>query len=942
MSAPLTQIATGHASIDLAAAAYIFGRDIRQMPYIERILLENLWRNKIWGRPVEDRDIAALLNPDSDADSGLPLYVARVILPDSSGLPVLQDLAVLREAVAQKTGGDGCHVDTMLPVDLIVDHSLQVDFWGHQDAFAKNLQYEIARNKERYIFLKWAQQAFHGLRLYPPGSGIIHQINLEKIASVVCQQEHDGKIWAFPDFVIGGDSHTTMINGLGVLGWGVGGIDAEAALLGQAYMFPRPEVVGVHLVGTIRPPATTTDAALLITQQLREADVAGQAVEFFGKSIVDLPVAVRATFANMAPEYGATCGFFPIDAQSLLYLRQTGRHETQIARVAAYAKTNFLWRDETTPPPTYRRIIEIDLEQAIPSVAGPRRPQDRMPLTQVAQDFTARLSTSLGQGGFSKEIFGKMDASFPSKIATKQKIRAVAQFKNHNRFSKADMPMTKEPRQETPVPDHGAIVLAAITSCTNTSNPAVMLAAGLLAKKAVALGLSVPKWVKTSLAPGSHIVGQYLAQTGLLEPLEALGFHIIGYGCSSCGGKSGPLEPDIVADIEARELVVASVLSGNRNFDGRIHRLIRANYIMAPPLVVLYALAGRINLDVTREPIGHNEDGQAVFMADLWPQIDEIDALLPQAQNELLYRKIYAQAKTPNAHWEALEAPQGALYPWDKKSHYLVPPPFFTASEQDKPMDSLAQALKKAYVLAAFGDSLTTDHISPSGEIPLQTAAGQYLLEQGIKQQDFNTYVGRRGNFEVMSRATFANIRIKNALLPNTEGGLTRHFPDGVEMRIFDAARAYLDEGVGAIILAGKEYGTGSSRDWAAKGSALLGVRAVLAQSFERIHRANLVGMGVLPLQFMAGEGWQQLGLSGEEEFSFDNIAAAIIKGEPVTAHAFTAGKRRSFQLHAQLLSAAERQLMRKGGILKTVLQDFCQSVGQHGAQYANMMGDKR
>lgn len=680
-----------------------------------------------------------------------------------------------------------------------------------------------------------------------------------------------------------------MINGLGVLGWGVGGIDAEAALLGQAYIFPRPEVVGVRLVGKIVATAMTTDAALYLTQILRQSNVTGCAVEFFGEAVADLPVAVRATFANMAPEYGATCGFFPVDNQTIEYLRQTGRAKDHIQIVEHYCRSNSLWRDDEAPRPEYDRIVEIDLSQALPSVAGPRRPQDRLPLNRVAADFQTRLFNPLSDGGFAVGDQGENNA-------------------------------------DSCIPGHGSIALAAITSCTNTSNPIVMLAAGLVAQKAVSYGLVVPQWVKTSMAPGSRVVARYLENSGLMKPLEQLGFNVVGYGCTTCGGKSGPLSGDVSADIERRHLVVASVLSGNRNFEGRIHRQIRANYIMSPPLVVLYALAGRIDIDFEKQPVSYDAKGNPVYMQDLWPTSDEISKLLSFAQDTSLYNDVYEGGDVENSLWDGLSAPTGSTYAWDKNSHYLVPPPFFTTDGDEKPFEELIRYLSDARALAVFEDSLTTDHISPSGEIPIETPAGQYLLGKGIPQKDFNTYVGRRGNFEVMTRATFANIRIKNLLVPGREGGVTLSLPNGKIMSIYDAARSYREAGIGAIILAGKEYGTGSSRDWAAKGSALLGIRAILAESYERIHRANLVGMGVLPLQFVAGQGWRQLGLTGHEKFSFSNIEAAISHGVPVQVTAQSTAGTISFEALPQLLTVAERKLMQQGGILKSVLHDFLSS----------------
>ncbi|HEY0295614.1 MAG TPA: aconitate hydratase AcnA [Bordetella sp.] len=866
--------------VDISDVSRRFGRAVETLPYVHRVLLENLARSQAWGLPVAENEIRALLAQDQGAD--LPLYVGRVILPDSSGLPVLQDLAALRDAVA-RAGGDASAVEARIPVDLIVDHSLQVDHWGDSQAVMLNLGREFQRNGERYRFLKWAQQAFRRVHVFPPGTGIIHQVNLERIATVVSAREQNGAQWAFPDFVIGGDSHTPTVNALGVLAWGVGGIDAEAAMLGQAYTFPRPNVVGVRLVGSIVPPALTTDAALLITQRLREIGVAGDMVEYFGPAVAGLTVQERATIANMSPEYGATCGFFAVDEQTLRYLRDSGRSDAQVELVKAYCQANHFWRGEDAPLPEYDRVVEIDLSEAAPSMAGPRRPQDRLVLGAISGDFRGRLAKPLSEGGFgAKPLAG-----------TKDRLK------------------------------HGDIVLAAITSCTNTSNPVVMLAAGLVARKAMEHGLRVPSWVKTSMAPGSRVVTQYLQRAGLLAPLETLGFAVIGYGCTTCGGKSGPLDPGVAEQITRNDLVVASVLSGNRNFEGRIHKLIRANYIGAPPMVVIYALAGRIDIDFAAEPVGHDAAGKPVFLRDLWPTPDEIAQLLPLANDHDLFNEIYDGESDGAGPWTALEAPQGERFAWDPKSSYLVEPPFFHDASGGNAIAKLADSLKQARVLAAFGDSLTTDHISPSGEIPAETPAGQYLQSLGVAPKDFNTFVGRRGNFEVMTRGTFANIRIKNVLLPQEEGGYTRHFPDDVRMTIFDAAAAYRQAGVASIILGGREYGTGSSRDWAAKGSALLGVRAVIAESYERIHRANLVGMGVLPLAFMPGQGWRQLGLDGSESFCFERVEDAVRSGGTVLVIAQGKSGEIRFEAQPQVLTEAERGLMAAGGIPAHVLQSF-------------------
>jgi aconitate hydratase len=890
MISTLSAAGTEFRYFDLPAFLRASGKDVAVLPFVIRILLENLGRHRAWGSDVSEDELDAVVNWSGNVNRGIPLHAERVILPDSSGVPVLQDLAALRDAVAR---GDGqpLDVDMRIPLDLIVDHSLQVDNWAEPDAQEKNMRREFERNGERYRFIKWAQQAFRGLRVFPPGMGIIHQINLEYIASVIQRQTREGVQWAFPEFMIGGDSHTPTINALGVLAWGVGGIDAEAALLGHAYTFPVPEVIGVRLVGEVPPSAMTTDAVLLITRTLRQIGVAGNMVEFFGPAVPTLPVAARGTIANMAPEYGATCGFFPVDEQTIRYLHDTGRDREHVAIVQAYARANALWRDADTPMPQYSRVVEIDLSMALPSMAGPRRPQDLMGLDEVPLDFRRRLHQPMKDGGF-----GVAHAAAATGTSVVPGVDAAA------------LP-------------HGAIVLAAITSCTNTTNPAVMMAAGLVARKAVQRGLHPSPWVKTSFAPGSQSVTQYLGRAGLMEPLSQLGFDLIGYGCTTCGGKSGPLPENVSAQIEQNGLVVAGVLSGNRNFEGRIHKMIRANYIGSPPMVVLYALAGRIDIDLLRDSLGLDRDGQPVYMRDLWPSAQEIQELLPLARDPMIYKAIYAPGNMDNARWQALEAPTGPHFSWDRASQYLVEPPFFNEPLDGDSMARLAQWLKKARVLCAFGDSLTTDHISPGGEIPSSTPAGQYLLAAGVAQRDFNSYVARRGNFHIMARATFANIRVKNALVPEVEGGYTRHFPDGAQMTIFDAANAYREEGYATIVLAGKEYGTGSSRDWAAKGSALLGVRAVIAESFERIHRANLIGMGVLPLTYPDGASWRSLGLTGEEAFEFDNVENGVRDGQMVRVTARRGDTVIRFDAIPQVLTVAERRLLAEGGIPTSVLR---------------------
>ncbi len=872
-------------AVDLPTFVADAGADLARMPYVVRILLENLLRSRLLGRTVADQEIAHLMDAQRNVGKDLPLFVSRVILPDSSGVPVLQDLAALRDAVA-RAGGDPRAVDMHVPVDLVVDHSLQVDHWDRPDAMQLNMRREVERNAERFAFIGWARQAFRGLHVFPPGSGIIHQVNLERIATVVATESRgSNQNWAFPDFVIGGDSHTPMVNGIGVLGWGVGGIDAEAALLGHAYTFPLPEVVGVKLTGTPRPLVWTTDIALLVTERLRHENVANCAVEFFGPAALALGVPERATLANMAPEYGATCGFFAVDARTLEYLRGTGRSPKQVALVEAYSRRVGLLREPGQLDPEFSRVIEIDIGAASPSMAGPQRPQDRLALNAISADFHRRLNAPMASGGF-----GATEAA---------------------------------PPQGKRLPQ-GAIVIAAITSCTNTSNPQVMFAAGLVARNAAARGMKVPPWVKTSLAPGSPAVVRYLEAAGLRDSLTELGFELVGLGCTTCAGKSGPLLPEVAQEIEERQLVTAAVLSGNRNFTGRIHKLVRANYIGAPPLVVGYALAGRIDVDLENDPIGKDAEGCDVYWRELLPDPQELGALMARADELAGFgRQQSAGNEFVDPHWDR-SAAAGTRYPWDPKSQYLREPPFFaTAPGEVDSISQLAGSLRSARVLAAFGDSLTTDHISPSGEIPADAPAGQYLLSVGVAEKDFNTYVGRRGNFEVMVRGTFANVRIRNALTPDREGGWTLHFPDRQLATIFDVAQAYLREGTGTIVLGGKEYGTGSSRDWAAKGSALLGVRAVLAESYERIHRANLIGMGVLPLRFSDGEGWRQLGLDGSELFSFQNLREGVLDGAPIQVNATRVGRESiAFTAYAETRTAAERYLMAAGGLPRRVLQD--------------------
>ena len=872
--------------IPIAPAVQRAGCAVASLPFSCRVFVENLERSRIFGEGASTEDVEAMVRWQDNIGAGAPLRVGRVILPDSSGLPVLLDLAALRDAVA-RAGGDATTVEPRIPVDVIVDHSLQVDVSGTPEAMAANMKREFERNGERYRFLKWAMQAFRSVRVFPPGSGIIHQINLESIAPVVTTVAGpDGPV-ACPDFVIGGDSHTPMINGIGVLGWGVGGIEAQAAMLGQPYIFPVPEFVGVRLAGKLPPGATTTDLVLHVTERLRREKVVSTVVEYLGPGVATLAVPQRATLANMAPEYGATAGFFPIDTETIAYLART-RSPGHAAFVQAYAESNHLFRRPDSPEPTYSRVIDIDLAHVTRSVAGPCRPQDRLDLGEVAADFQRRIDMPQADGGF---------ADAPEKHA-----------------------VIATPQGETRI-THGAIAIAAITACTNTSNPAVMIAAGLLARNAVAAGLSVPSWVKTSMAPGSRVVTRYLDALGLLRPLEALGFHVVGYGCTTCGGKSGPLLPLMAAAIEAKGLVAAAVLSGNRNFEGRIHRQVRASYIMSPPLVVAYALCGRVDADIADAPLGRGIDGKPVFLADLWPGDDEIAALLPGAADPQLFRDVY-DVPPVDILWDELEAPTGARFAWDPASTYMREPPFLDLA-QSLAQDGVPEQLSDARVLGIYGDSLTTDHISPSSEIPVESPAGAYLVSLGVRQSAFNTYVGRRCNHEVMARGTFANVRIRNQMVPGLEGGWTRLLPEDRVVSVHEAAMAYQAAGVPVVVFGAKDYGMGSSRDWAAKGSALLGVRAVIAESFERIHRSNLIGMGVAPLLFMPGEGWLKLGLDGTEVITIDGLASAIREGS--TAQVTARGPRgvTRFSVKADISNQSERECLAGGGIMAEIFASF-------------------
>ena len=853
------------------------GVSTRHLPFSLRILLENLLRSED-GRNVKAEDIRALAgwSGKSKPNKEIAFTPSRVLMQDFTGVPAIVDLAAMRDAMKQ-LGGDPALINPLQPAELVIDHSVQVDAFGKPQAFALNAELEFLRNKERYSFLRWGQTAFRSLAIVPPDTGIVHQVNLEFLARVVFVNEENGKRVAYPDTLVGTDSHTTMINGLGVLGWGVGGIEAEAAMLGQPVSMLIPQVVGVKLTGRLREGATATDLVLTITEMLRKHGVVGKFVEYFGPGLQDLPLADRATIGNMSPEYGATCGIFPIDKETLNYLRLTGRSEEQIALVEAYCKEQGLFHDASTPEAEYSELLTLDLASVEPSLAGPKRPQDRVALSNAKDSFEKALPSLIKPG--------KDDAAISGNGHLK----------------------------------HGSVVIAAITSCTNTSNPSVMLAAGILAKKAVERGLQVPEWVKTSLAPGSMVVRDYLQKAGLMPYLEKLKFHLVGYGCTTCIGNSGPLPEEISQEIDRKNLVVASVLSGNRNFEGRINPDVRANYLMSPPLVVAFALAGRVDVDLRRDPLGQGRDGNPVYLADLWPTQREVDEAVQNSISSDMFRKSYGEVYSGDERWRSLHVPKGETYAWDQSSTYIQRAPYFDGMGA-KP--STVGDIRKARVLAVLGDSITTDHISPAGSIKKNSPAGKYLQEHGVKPADFNSYGSRRGNHEVMVRGTFANVRLRNKMVPATEGGFTKRLPDGEEMSIFDASQKYIAEGVPLIIIAGKEYGSGSSRDWAAKGPKLLGVHAVIAESYERIHRSNLVGMGVLPLQFLPGESAESLGLTGDEVFEVTGIRPLIEKfasGSRVKVRAGT----KEFEALVRIDTPQEALYYANGGILQYVLRQL-------------------
>jgi len=883
------------------------GAQLDRLPFSIRILLENLLRNED-GRLVKADDVRALAqwNAAAPAAGEVPYMPARVLLQDFTGVPAVVDLAAMREAT-RRLGGDATRINPQIPADLVIDHSVQVDQFGSAGAFAVNAGLEYERNRERYVFLRWGQASLKNFHVVPPETGICHQVNLEYLARVVFAVEEDGKRLAFPDTCVGTDSHTTMINGLGVVGWGVGGIEAEAVMLGQPYYMLAPQVVGVKLTGALRPGATATDLVLTVTQILRQHGVVEKFVEFYGPALAQLALADRATIANMSPEYGATIGFFPVDDQTLAYLRLSGRSDEQVALVERYCKEQGLYRTDETPDPQFSDTLSLDLATVEPSLAGPKRPQDRVPLRRMKRGFRDALTS-----GYKRDCSkaGEIEAEGDALRTTRQDL-----------YSAYATPVTDDGSSYSLT--HGAVVIAAITSCTNTSNPSVMLGAGILAQKAVARGLRVKPWVKTSLAPGSKVVSDYLRVAGVLPALETLRFNVVGYGCTTCIGNSGPLPATVGAAVKQHDLVAAAVLSGNRNFEGRINPLTLANYLASPPLVVAYALAGTVDIDMEREPLGSGSDGAPVYLRDIWPTPQDVAEAVRRTVTPDLFRTQYANVFTGDERWRGLPAPSGELYDWEGSSTYIKSPPFFaTMTREIKALGDLVDAR----ALAVLGDSVTTDHISPAGSIPADSPAGKYLIAEGVQPADFNSYGARRGNHEVMMRGTFANIRLKNLLAPGTEGGVTRHLPDGVPMSIYDAAMRYQREGVPLLVIAGKEYGTGSSRDWAAKGTNLLGVRAVIAESYERIHRSNLVGMGVLPLQFIGGENRETLAIEGDEVFAIRGLAA-LAPQQRVTIEAVRRdGSSYRFEALARIDTPVEIDYFRNGGILQTVIRAIAAS----------------
>ena len=886
-----TTLSAGNRSYEIFSLAALPREKVERLPYSLKILLENLLRFED-GVNVTRADIEALLDWDPKATPAheIAFTPSRVILQDFTGVPCVVDLAAMREAIV-RLGGDAERVNPLAPVELVIDHSVQVDEYGTPGALAANTRIEFSRNAERYAFLRWGQSAFRNFAVVPPSTGIVHQVNLEYLGRVVFDAERNGVHSAYPDTLVGTDSHTTMINGLGVLGWGVGGIEAEAAMLGQPVTMLIPQVIGVRLSGRLRPGATATDLVLTLTEMLRKRGVVDKFIEYFGDGLANLPLADRATIANMAPEYGSTCGIFPIDEETIRYLELSGRPRERIELVAAYAKHQSLWRRPGASCAQYTDVLEFDLGTVEPSLAGPRRPQDRVPLRGAKSAYESSAGKSAQE-----------------RAARNPAAKGTAQVQLDGRvFELKD----------------GAVLIAAITSCTNTSNPSVMMGAGLLARNARRRGLAARPWVKTSLAPGSRVVTDYFRKANVLADLAAVGFELVGYGCTTCIGNSGPLKPEISAGIKAGDITACSVLSGNRNFEGRVHPEVRMNFLASPPLVVAYALAGTLDIDLTSEPLGSGSDGKPVYLKDIWPSDAEVQEALARSIDSQMFQASYAGVFQGDEHWRAIAIPAGKLYSWDEKSTYVRNPPFFAGRGRTPP--PLAD-IRGARVLALLGDSVTTDHISPAGNIAKTSPAARYLLEQGVQPQDFNSYGSRRGNHEVMMRGTFANIRLRNQLLPGVEGGMTVHLPSGEQTSIYDAAMRYKSEGTPLLILAGKEYGTGSSRDWAAKGTMLLGVRAVIAESFERIHRSNLIGMGVAPLQFLPGESAASLGLTGREVFEISGLASNQAREVTVKAVPADGAGPIAFKARVRIDTPKEREYYRHGGILQFVLRQLASS----------------
>jgi len=896
--------------------------DVARLPFSLKILLENLLRNED-GESIRAADIEALArwNAKAEPSEEIAFTPARVVMQDFTGVPAIVDLAAMRDAM-QAMGGDPAKINPLVPAELVIDHSVQVDVFGTAQAFERNAELEFERNKERYSFLRWGQTAFDNFKVVPPDTGIVHQVNLEYLSRVVFV---DAAGTAYPDTLVGTDSHTTMVNGLGVLGWGVGGIEAEAAMLGQPMSMLIPQVIGFKLEGQLPEGSTATDLVLTVTEMLRKRGVVGKFVEFFGAGLARLPLADRATIGNMSPEFGSTCAIFPIDAETLRYLEFSGRPADQIKLVEAYAKANGLWHDENSEEPTYTDVLHLDLSTVVPSIAGPKRPQDRVPLTESRAAFQSALGEYVTLNGHDSAMADTFPASDPASdqepgshdagpaaLLPAGEERGSTQTALH-----ASVPLTLADGTETEL-DNGHVVIAAITSCTNTSNPSVMLGAGLLARNAVQRGLKVKPWVKTSLAPGSKVVTEYLDRAGLTEYLDELGFNLVGYGCTTCIGNSGPLPPEVSKVVNDSDLAVVSVLSGNRNFEGRINPDVKMNYLASPPLCVAYAIAGTMNADLYNEPLGTDDHGQDVYLKDIWPSSAEVAETIQEAVQSDMFHKSYGEVFDGDERWNSLEVPTGDLFEWDERSTYVRRPPFFEdLPAEPEPLEDITDAR----VLAVLGDSVTTDHISPAGSIKKGGPAAQYLNSNHVEVADFNSFGSRRGNHEVMMRGTFANIRLRNRLAPGTEGGVTRYLADGSdeETSIYDAAMRYIEQGVPLIVLAGKEYGSGSSRDWAAKGTRLLGVRAVIAESFERIHRSNLVGMGVLPLQFKDGENVESLGLSGQEKFSIAGIAGEGDIPRELTVSA----DGREFTVTVRIDTPKEQRYYRHGGILQFVLRQL-------------------